>query len=160
LYTNARMQSQPRVTQRAPKSCTECTRRRIKCTKDVPCRPCIARGQRAECRREVVLLRRQLEGLTSSSSTTQHKSPETERGNRQDHVSKNKSHRRNSEGKSVIAKFSANRQQATSSASATLENGWKMQHLLGDGSSSFLSTGYVESTSTGKMKVLKYQAST
>jgi len=63
------MQSHPRVTQRAPKSCTECTRRRIRCTKEIPCRPCIARGQRADCRREVVLLRRQLEGYASHDSS-------------------------------------------------------------------------------------------
>jgi hypothetical protein len=33
----------PRPTQRAPKSCLECTRRKIKCDKDQPCGACVSR---------------------------------------------------------------------------------------------------------------------
>lgn len=49
-----------RNTQRAPLSCASCAARKIKCSKDIPCRPCIARGAAAECRREVVRVRGKL----------------------------------------------------------------------------------------------------
>ena len=47
----------PRITQRAPQSCLECTRRKIKCDKEQPCKACIGRGEAASCRREAVLVK-------------------------------------------------------------------------------------------------------
>ena len=44
-----------RATQRAPKSCLECTRRKIKCDKQQPCESCITRGEGYLCRREPVI---------------------------------------------------------------------------------------------------------
>jgi len=44
-----------RHTQRAPRSCKECSSRKIKCDKGIPCKPCTKRGQAARCTREVVL---------------------------------------------------------------------------------------------------------
>ncbi|CAM1508991.1 Fc.00g027300.m01.CDS01 [Cosmosporella sp. VM-42] len=46
--------SSRRRTQRQPLSCTECTRRKLRCSKVVPCSCCIDRGQADSCRREVV----------------------------------------------------------------------------------------------------------
>ncbi|KAH7391561.1 hypothetical protein BKA64DRAFT_108482 [Cadophora sp. MPI-SDFR-AT-0126] len=46
-----------RHTQRAPRSCKECSSRKIKCDKGIPCKPCTKRGQAARCTREVVLVR-------------------------------------------------------------------------------------------------------
>ncbi|KAH8689440.1 hypothetical protein BGW36DRAFT_433440 [Talaromyces proteolyticus] len=46
-----------RSTQRAPRSCSECTSRKIKCNKVIPCRPCRKRGQAARCTREPVIVR-------------------------------------------------------------------------------------------------------
>ncbi|KAH8897558.1 hypothetical protein GQ53DRAFT_837454 [Thozetella sp. PMI_491] len=46
-----------RSTQRAPRSCTACSRRKIKCDKTVPCQQCVARSEARECRREVVKVR-------------------------------------------------------------------------------------------------------
>ncbi|KAK1921902.1 hypothetical protein DB88DRAFT_512348, partial [Papiliotrema laurentii] len=47
----------PRPTQRAPKSCLECTRRKIKCDKDQPCGACVSRGDAGGCRREAVFVK-------------------------------------------------------------------------------------------------------
>ncbi|ORX40003.1 hypothetical protein BD324DRAFT_607140 [Kockovaella imperatae] len=47
----------PRTTQRAPQSCLECTRRKIKCDKEQPCRACISRGEADQCRREAVVVK-------------------------------------------------------------------------------------------------------
>lgn len=46
-----------RQTQRVPLSCRECSRRKIKCDKAVPCRPCIERGEEAICKREAVMVK-------------------------------------------------------------------------------------------------------
>ncbi|MAD83153.1 MAG: hypothetical protein CL912_09315 [Deltaproteobacteria bacterium] len=43
-----------RATQRAPRSCVTCARRRVKCEKKIPCRECISRGIEASCKRETV----------------------------------------------------------------------------------------------------------
>lgn len=60
-YCSWRHQMPPvRTTQRAPLSCASCAERKIKCSKDIPCRPCIARGVATECRREVVRVRGKL----------------------------------------------------------------------------------------------------
>ncbi|CAO2658334.1 Nn.00g060570.m01.CDS01 [Neocucurbitaria sp. VM-36] len=46
-----------RHTQRAPLSCTSCAARKVRCSKDIPCRACVSRGSAAECRRERVVVR-------------------------------------------------------------------------------------------------------
>ncbi|PVI00134.1 hypothetical protein DM02DRAFT_593251 [Periconia macrospinosa] len=46
-----------RKTQRAPRSCTMCSRRKVKCDKVIPCTNCIRRNQPAACVRETVLIR-------------------------------------------------------------------------------------------------------
>ena len=46
-----------RSTQRAPKSCTACARRKVKCDKSVPCHQCLGRGEALHCKREVVRVR-------------------------------------------------------------------------------------------------------
>ncbi len=48
---------QPRKTQRAPKSCTFCAKRKIRCSKTIPCNSCIKRGTPHLCTREVVLVK-------------------------------------------------------------------------------------------------------
>lgn len=46
-----------RVTTRRPKSCLDCSRRRVKCNKEIPCDVCIKRETQDTCRRETVLIR-------------------------------------------------------------------------------------------------------
>lgn len=46
-----------RKTQRVPKTCTSCARKKIKCDKVIPCHPCIERGEAHLCAREVVLVK-------------------------------------------------------------------------------------------------------
>lgn len=43
-----------RTTQRAPRSCTECSRRKIKCNQKIPCQQCTARKVAHRCARPVV----------------------------------------------------------------------------------------------------------
>lgn len=43
-----------RTTQRAPRSCTECSRRKVKCNQKIPCQPCLARKVAHKCARPVV----------------------------------------------------------------------------------------------------------
>ncbi|RAL05954.1 Zn(II)2Cys6 transcription factor [Aspergillus ibericus CBS 121593] len=43
-----------RQTQRVPRTCIQCARRKIKCSKKIPCDECIRRGDTATCKREVV----------------------------------------------------------------------------------------------------------
>ncbi|KAL5319387.1 hypothetical protein ACEPPN_012438 [Leptodophora sp. 'Broadleaf-Isolate-01'] len=43
-----------RATQRAPRSCITCAKRRVKCDKNIPCQECISRGIEASCKRETV----------------------------------------------------------------------------------------------------------
>ena len=45
----------PRKTQRAPKSCYQCSKKRVKCNKQIPCQNCIKRGQ--ECFQEAVIVK-------------------------------------------------------------------------------------------------------
>lgn len=52
----------PRPSQRAPKSCLECARRKIKCDKELPCGPCTERGAATECRREAVYVKGAITG--------------------------------------------------------------------------------------------------
>ncbi|KAL8278197.1 hypothetical protein RQP46_009370 [Phenoliferia psychrophenolica] len=47
----------PRISQRAPTSCTFCYRRKIKCNKQFPCENCIKRDVADTCVRESVLVR-------------------------------------------------------------------------------------------------------
>ncbi|KAH6869065.1 fungal-specific transcription factor domain-containing protein [Thelonectria olida] len=47
----------PRSTQRAPLSCSQCYKRKIRCDKKSPCKSCIARGIALECKRETVQVR-------------------------------------------------------------------------------------------------------
>ncbi|KAK8234198.1 hypothetical protein HDK77DRAFT_307169 [Phyllosticta capitalensis] len=49
-----------RSTQRTPLSCTACYSRKVKCSKEIPCRECISRGVALGCRRETVRVRGQL----------------------------------------------------------------------------------------------------
>ncbi|KAH8891227.1 hypothetical protein GQ53DRAFT_841622 [Thozetella sp. PMI_491] len=46
-----------RESQRAPRRCTECARRRIRCSKTIPCENCVKGGVAHKCAREVVLIR-------------------------------------------------------------------------------------------------------
>jgi hypothetical protein len=50
-----------RSTQRLPLSCIECSRRKIKCDRSIPCRPCIDRGDDLGCRREEVAVKGELQ---------------------------------------------------------------------------------------------------
>ncbi|RAH82754.1 hypothetical protein BO86DRAFT_360607 [Aspergillus japonicus CBS 114.51] len=43
-----------RETQRVPRTCIQCARRKVKCSKKIPCDACIRRGESAACAREVV----------------------------------------------------------------------------------------------------------
>lgn len=43
-----------RKSQRVPLSCTECARRKLRCSKTIPCSSCIDRGKAATCQRETV----------------------------------------------------------------------------------------------------------
>ncbi|PYI04077.1 hypothetical protein BO78DRAFT_373822 [Aspergillus sclerotiicarbonarius CBS 121057] len=43
-----------RQTQRVPRTCMQCARRKIKCSKKIPCDECIRRGDTVACKREVV----------------------------------------------------------------------------------------------------------
>jgi hypothetical protein len=51
--------SRPKVrkSQRVPKTCISCARKKIKCNKVIPCKPCIERGEAHLCAREVVLVK-------------------------------------------------------------------------------------------------------
>lgn len=48
----------PRVSQRKPLSCSECTRRKLRCSKTIPCTSCLDRGLEASCEREKVIIRK------------------------------------------------------------------------------------------------------
>lgn len=48
--------SQKRITQRAPQSCVQCTKRKLRCSKAIPCSNCIDRGMSNRCHREAVIL--------------------------------------------------------------------------------------------------------
>ncbi|KAF3005417.1 hypothetical protein E8E14_000612 [Neopestalotiopsis sp. 37M] len=63
------MAEEVRSTQRAPKSCTACYTRKIKCSKEVPCRQCVRRGFPTECRREVVRVKGRIQTVDASQSS-------------------------------------------------------------------------------------------
>ncbi|AFR98714.2 hypothetical protein C343_06699 [Cryptococcus neoformans C23] len=46
-----------RRTQRAPTSCIQCTKRKIRCSRTVPCSQCVGRAEGHRCRRELVLVK-------------------------------------------------------------------------------------------------------
>ena len=46
----------PRKSQRQPMSCTNCTRRKLRCSRIIPCSACIDREETQHCRRELVEL--------------------------------------------------------------------------------------------------------
>ncbi|KAI1370068.1 hypothetical protein F4677DRAFT_458154 [Hypoxylon crocopeplum] len=48
--------TQRRVTQRAPQSCVYCSRRKLRCSKTIPCSNCVERGIQVRCHREAVTL--------------------------------------------------------------------------------------------------------
>lgn len=50
--------SRGRLTQRRPQACTECARRKLRCSKVIPCSACVDRGNSHLCYREKVQLRR------------------------------------------------------------------------------------------------------
>ncbi|KAL7416684.1 hypothetical protein BDY24DRAFT_201110 [Mrakia frigida] len=44
-----------RKSQRQPLSCTECTRRKTRCDKNIPCGNCVKRGKTSECKLEITV---------------------------------------------------------------------------------------------------------
>jgi hypothetical protein len=48
-----------RITQRAPQSYVQCSRRKLRCSKLIPCTNCVERGMKDRCHREAVILTRQ-----------------------------------------------------------------------------------------------------
>lgn len=44
------------VRARAPRSCTACADRKVKCSKTIPCTRCVYKGTAEECRREIVVV--------------------------------------------------------------------------------------------------------
>lgn len=50
-----------------PKTCTSCARKKIKCDKVIPCRPCIERGEAHLCAREVVLVKGMIRNVDIAS---------------------------------------------------------------------------------------------
>lgn len=63
-----------RKTQRVPKTCISCARKKIKCDKVIPCHPCIERGEAHLCAREVVLVKGLMRNvdMTTESNVPQH----------------------------------------------------------------------------------------
>lgn len=57
-----------RVSQRAPQSCVFCARRKLRCSKTIPCSNCAERGIDARCHREAVVLSRAVEKRESGLS--------------------------------------------------------------------------------------------
>jgi Fungal Zn(2)-Cys(6) binuclear cluster domain len=67
---------QRRTTQRAPRSCVFCTRRKIRCSKTLPCSNCVGRGVGNQCHRESVLLSNQRLRNNINAPTRSDTSPE------------------------------------------------------------------------------------
>lgn len=61
--------SQPKVrkSQRVPKTCISCAKKKIKCNKVIPCKPCIERGEAHLCAREVVLVKGLIHNMDSAN---------------------------------------------------------------------------------------------
>lgn len=57
----------PRVSQRAPRSCSACAKRKIKCDKVIPCQPCKDRDEAHLCAREVVVVKGEVRNLDAKS---------------------------------------------------------------------------------------------
>lgn len=49
-----------RVTQRAPQACQRCSAKKMRCSKTVPCDECISQGMAVQCRREGVIVTKQI----------------------------------------------------------------------------------------------------
>lgn len=81
-----------RTTQRAPQSCQRCSTKKMRCSKTIPCEPCIDLGLAQQCRREQVILTKQIrnqqrhrgQGPNTTSSTI---SPQPPRRQRVENVS-------------------------------------------------------------------------
>jgi hypothetical protein len=54
-----------RVTQRAPQSCQRCSFKKMRCSKTVPCEACINQGLAVQCRRETVIVSKQIRSARS-----------------------------------------------------------------------------------------------
>ncbi|KAL2065316.1 hypothetical protein VTL71DRAFT_2985 [Oculimacula yallundae] len=57
-----------RATQRAPRSCSSCASRKVKCDKAIPCASCIRRGEAEACARETVIVRGKVKKATDTPS--------------------------------------------------------------------------------------------
>ncbi|KIR57457.1 hypothetical protein I314_06693 [Cryptococcus bacillisporus CA1873] len=55
--TNSKDANAIRRTQRAPTSCLQCTKRKIRCSRTVPCSQCVGRAEGHHCCRELVLVK-------------------------------------------------------------------------------------------------------
>ncbi|KAL3440562.1 hypothetical protein BJX65DRAFT_290320 [Aspergillus insuetus] len=60
-----------RTSQRLPRSCTSCRKRRVKCTQTIPCGPCVAAKQAHLCKRETVIWKGRLAVATDEMDRTQ-----------------------------------------------------------------------------------------
>jgi hypothetical protein len=60
----------PRVSQRKPLSCSECTRRKLRCSKTIPCTSCCDRGLEATCAREPVIVRKRHQRSYSNGASS------------------------------------------------------------------------------------------
>ncbi|KIW00359.1 uncharacterized protein PV09_08072 [Verruconis gallopava] len=65
------MKTMPRVTQRAPLSCYPCSKRKMRCSKTIPCLHCVRRGIPEQCVREAVILTKTLPGSPLKISPSQ-----------------------------------------------------------------------------------------
>lgn len=70
----------PRVSQRRPMSCSECSRRKLRCSKTIPCTSCIDRGLEATCAREKVIVRKRINITATASPSTSSSEPATSPG--------------------------------------------------------------------------------
>jgi hypothetical protein len=67
----------PRVSQRKPLSCSECTRRKLRCSKTIPCTSCLDRGLEATCAREKVIVRKKHQRSSSTGAASSHEAAAT-----------------------------------------------------------------------------------
>lgn len=65
----------PRVSQRKPLSCSECTRRKLRCSKTIPCTSCLDRGLEASCAREKVIVRKKHQRSSSVGESSSRGAP-------------------------------------------------------------------------------------
>ncbi|THY16332.1 hypothetical protein D6D00_08933 [Aureobasidium pullulans] len=63
-----------RSSQRVSRSCVECSRRKIKCDKKIPCKPCVRRNLAHECQRPITRVR----GMLTVASTVDRLSADSE----------------------------------------------------------------------------------